>query len=90
VTIRRVLRRLRAAILVFVGLILLSFPLYVGYATWRTREVERGTNVHKFYGIVVEQSEDLGARDSRASSSRRHYETDVATTCRRHDCVNAR
>jgi hypothetical protein len=42
VTVPRVLRRLHAAILVFFGLLVLSFPLYVGYATWRTREVEQG------------------------------------------------
>jgi hypothetical protein len=41
-TIRRVLHRLRAVLLVLFGLFVLYLVLSVGYATWRERQVEQG------------------------------------------------
>jgi hypothetical protein len=42
VTVPRLLRRLRAAVIVLFGLLVLSFVLYLGYTTWRLRQVEQG------------------------------------------------
>ena len=42
VTVPRVLRQLRAALLVFFGLFVLYLVLYIGYTGWRLRQVDQG------------------------------------------------
>jgi len=41
-TVPRVLRRLRAALLVLFGLFVLYLVLYIGYTAWRLRQVDQG------------------------------------------------
>ena len=63
VTILRLLRRLRAALIVLFGLLVLSFVLYVGYTTWRLRQVEQG------WASSFESMEAFAARFPKTSTS---------------------
>src|SRR5580693_5055980 len=63
VNARRGLRRLRAALLVLFGLFVLYLVLYVGYATWRVRQVAQG------WASSFESMESFAARFPRTATS---------------------
>jgi len=77
VNARRGLRRLRAAVLVLFGLFVLSLVLYVGYATWRVRQVAQGwassfESMGSFAARFPKTGNSSGAAAQRADSTTRN------------------